>query len=119
MRLPPILISALLISTLAHAASSEHSKLTLKNDQWERVMVQVVVTASVDCDAQNGRVSARQFVLRKGLGKTIDVPNTPKTRLSVCWRVDQVRNPDYPNTDRWSGWSKAILFPGEDTTTDL
>jgi hypothetical protein len=119
MRLTPILISALLTSTLAQADPAEHSKLTLKNGQWERVTVQVVVAASQDCDAQGGRVSTRQYVLKRGLSKTIDVPNTPEARLSVCWRVDQVRNPDYSNTGRWSRWSKAILFPGLDTTTDL
>jgi hypothetical protein len=36
---------------------------------------------------------------------------------SVCWRHD--RFPNKPNPGEWSGWSRAIPFPGENATTDL
>jgi hypothetical protein len=110
--------SAWLLSMLALAAcsSSDHgSKLTLRNTQWDHVNVQVVITRSSDCDAKGGPdfVGAQDFVLHRDQTKTIAAPD----ETTVCWRHD--RYPTNPHPGEWSGWSKAILFPGNDTTTDL
>ena len=36
---------------------------------------------------------------------------------AVCWRYD--RNPNNPVPDAWTGWSRATLFPGQSSETDL
>jgi hypothetical protein len=108
---------AVLLPALALAESPERSKLTLKNDQRERVTVEVVVTASPDCNALEGRINTEQFVLQKGDTQTIDFSNTAEASAIVCWRIQWSRNPDQPSL--WSAWSRAILFPGQEAKTDL
>ena len=67
-----------------------------------------------DCDATGADVvSSQDFVLHRDQTKSIHVPNG----TNVCWRHD--RFPTNPKPGEWSGWSRAVLFPSEDTTTDL
>jgi hypothetical protein len=105
----------LLLLALAGCMSSEDkSKLTLRNMQWDRVHVQVVIVSNSNCDSTGPDVlSSQNFVLLIDQTKTISAPN----ETTVCWRHD--RYPANPHPGEWSGWSKAILFPGNDTTTDL
>jgi len=88
--------------------------LVLNDPYWERVNVQVVVTKSADCDNRGeGFISTKEFVMRKDTTKTIEAPNG----ASICWRHD--RNPNSPVAGAWSGWSRATLFPGQSTETDI
>ena len=90
------------------------SKLTLKNTVWAHVNVQVVITKGTDCDARGAEfVGSQEFVLHSDQTKTISAPEG----TSVCWRHD--RYPDHPQPGQWSGWSRAILFPGNDTSSEL
>jgi hypothetical protein len=103
---------------LALAACSstpeDSSKLTLRNTQWDHVNVEVVTTRSSDCESRGSEfIGSQDFVLHRDQTKTIVAPN----ETSVCWRHD--RYPNNPHPGEWSGWSRAILFPGNDTTTDL
>jgi hypothetical protein len=92
----------------------DSSKLTLRNTVWDHVNVQVVVTKSADCESRGPEfVGSQDFVLHRDQTKVIVVPNG----TSVCWRHD--RYPNNPTPGAWSGWSRAILFPSEDTTTDI
>ena len=96
------------------SSSPNSAKLTLRNMQWEHVNVQVVITKGSDCDEHGPDfVGSQDFVLHKDQTKTIVAPEG----TSLCWRHD--RYPTNPHPGEWSGWSKAILFPGNDTTTDL
>jgi hypothetical protein len=83
--------------------------------QWEHVNVQVVITRAANCNVSGGPdfVGSQEFVLHKDQTKTIVAPE----ETSVCWRHD--RYPTNPHPGEWSGWSRAILFPGNDTTTDI
>jgi hypothetical protein len=103
---------------LAFAACSSNSedtsKLTLRNTVWEHVNVQVVITKGSDCDARGPDfVGSQDFVLHRDQTKTIVAPN----ESNICWRHD--RYPNNPHPGEWSGWSRATLFPGNSTTTDL
>jgi hypothetical protein len=107
-----------LLLSLALAACSStpenSSKLTLRNTQWDHVNVQVVITRGSDCDNPGQDfVGAQNFVLHRDQTKTLVAPN----ETTLCWRHD--RYPTNPHPGEWSGWSKAILFPGNDSTTDL
>jgi hypothetical protein len=53
------------------------------------------------------------MVMRKNRTETIEVPNG----AAVCWRHD--RDPKNPAPGVWSGWTRATLFPGQSTETDL
>ena len=95
-------------------APKDASKITLNNHEWDRVNVQVVITKSANCDDRGPEfVGEQDFFLLKDKNQTIVAPNG----TSVCWRHD--RNPSKPAPGEWSGWSRAIPFPGEDTETDL
>ena len=90
------------------------STLTLNDPYWDRVNVEVVVTKSADCDSRgDGYISSKEVVMRKSKTETIEVPNG----AAVCWRHD--RNPNNPVAGAWSGWTRATLFPGQSTETDL
>jgi hypothetical protein len=90
------------------------AKLTLRNMQWEHVNMQVVITRSSDCDSRGSDyIGTQEFVLRRDQTKTIVAPN----ESIICWRHD--RYPTNPHPGEWSGWAKAILFPGNDSTTDI
>jgi hypothetical protein len=96
------------------SAPADSSKVTLKNPEWDRVNVQVVITKSADCENRGPEfVGSQEFVLLKDKNQSVIAPNG----TSVCWRHD--RNPLNPTPGQWSGWSRAIPFPGEDTETDL
>lgn len=110
----PRWLPLLLILAACSSNSPDASKLTLRNTQWEHVNVQVVITKGSECDEHSPDFAGSQnFVLHKDQTKTITAP--PET--SVCWRHD--RYPSNPHPGEWSGWSRAIMFPGSDTTTDL
>ena len=107
----PLLLVAL---TACSSTSPDSAKLTLRNTQWDHVNVQVVITRNTDCDARGPEfVGSQNFVLQRDQTKMIVAPN----EASVCWRRD--RYPANPHPGEWSGWSKAILFPGNDSSTDL
>ncbi len=104
----------LLALTACASDSAGTSKLTLRNTVWERVNVQIVITRSSDCDNRGPEfVGSQNFVLHSNQTKTLVAPDEP----SICWRRD--RYPTNPRPGEWSGWSRAILFPGNDSTTDL
>ena len=104
-----------LLALAACASDSENkSKLTLRNTQWDHVNVQIVVTRNSNCDDRGPDfIRTQDFVLSRDQTKTISAPN----ESSICWRHD--RYPTNPHPGEWSGWSRAILFPGNDSTTDL
>jgi predicted component of type VI protein secretion system len=100
--------------TACSSAPPDTSKLTLRNMQWDHVNVQAVTTKSGNCDDRGPDfIGSQEFVLRRDQTKTIVAPN----ESSLCWRHD--RYPTNPHPGEWSGWSRAILFPGNDSTTDL
>jgi hypothetical protein len=93
---------------------ADSSKITLRNTVWDRVNVQVVITRGANCDDRGPEyVSSQEFLMHKDETKTF----IALSGTSICWRHD--RFPNKPVRGEWSGWSRAIPFPGEDTTTDL
>ena len=109
-------VASLLILTAPACSSDQEgsSKLTLKNTVWDHVNVEAVITRGGDCDQRGSEfVGSQQFVLHRDQTKTVVAPEG----TSVCWRHD--RYPDKPQPGQWSGWSRAILFPGNDTSSDL
>jgi hypothetical protein len=98
----------------ACSSDPDAAKLTLTNSQWDTVNVQVVITRSADCENRGPEfVGSEDFVVLKDKTRTVSAPSG----TSVCFRHS--RNPAKPVPGQWSGWSRAILFPGEDTTTEL
>jgi hypothetical protein len=115
-RLRVLLVSAVGVLGLAACDSTpkDASKITLHNAEWDHVNVQVVITKGTDCDSRGPEfVGAQDFVMIKDQRRDVIAPNG----TSVCWRHD--RNPQNPAPGQWSGWSRAIPFPGEDTETEL
>jgi hypothetical protein len=105
---------ALLLLSACSSGSSQSVSLVLVNRYWEHVNVEAVMTKSADCENRDARHgSPQQFVLAKGQSHRIDAPNGE----TICWRHDP--NPNNPVKDLWSGWSKAVLFPGQSAETDL
>ena len=108
------LAALLLLTACGGADSKDSSKLTLKNSMLDRVNVQVVVVTGSNCDATGAEVVKRQeFLMVKDRNQVITAPNG----ATICWRKD--RNPANPKPGEWTGWTRAILFPGEDTETAL
>ena len=103
----------LLLSGCGSVGSGPSATLLLKNPTWERVNVEAAVTKSPDCDKREAYVSTQEFVMTKGRTQRIEAPNAE----NICWRHD--RNPNNPVAGVWSGWSRATLFPGQSTETDL
>ncbi|HWB50107.1 MAG TPA: hypothetical protein VG651_13435 [Stellaceae bacterium] len=104
----------LLVLAACSSTPPDSAKLTLRNTQFEHVNVQVVITRGANCDERGPDfVGSQEFVLHRDQTKTIVAPN----ETSICWRRD--RYPTNPHPGEWSGWSRAILFPGNDSTTDL
>lgn len=109
----PVMLPLLALAACS-SDSADRAKLTLRNTQFDHVNVQVVITHSADCEARGPEfVGSQEFVLHRDQTKTIVAPN----ETTICWRRD--RYPTNPHPGEWSGWSKAILFPGNDSTTDL
>lgn len=107
-------LPALLCLAACSSTPEDASKVTLRNTQWDRVNVQVVITRNANCDDRGpGYVSSQDFLMHKDETKTF----IALSGTSVCWRHD--RFPNKPNPGEWSGWSRAIPFPGENTATDL
>jgi hypothetical protein len=109
----PLVLGALAL-TACDSTPKDASKITLHNAEWTHVNVQVVITKSADCNNRGSEfVGQQDFVMIKDQRRDVIAPNG----TSVCWRHD--RNPENPTPGQWSGWSRAIPFPGEDTETDL
>jgi hypothetical protein len=107
-------LPGLLCLAACNSTPSDASKVTLRDTEWNHVNVQVVITKSANCDDRGPEfVGSQDFVLHKDESKTVIAPNG----TSVCWRHD--RFPNKPTPGEWSGWSRAIPFPGEPATTDL
>jgi hypothetical protein len=110
----PAWFSAALVLSACSSGSSQKATLTLDNETWDRVNVEVVITNSADCDSRGKDfVETKQFVMTKGHTEKIEAPNGE----SICWRHD--RNPNNPTAGAWSGWSRAPLAPGQSAETDL
>jgi hypothetical protein len=108
------LIATLLMISGCSSGSSHSATLTLDNPTWDRVNVQAVITRSSDCDdRQNGYVATDNFIMTKGHSHDVVAPNAE----TICWRHD--RDPNNPVAGDWSGWSRATLFPGQTTESDL
>ena len=109
----------LALSLFVAACSSDSSssggttRLTLNNPFWDRVNVEVVYTKRGDCNQGDGFIRSQQVVMRKNKTEGFNVPDG----ASVCWRHD--RNPNNPKPGDWTDWTRATLFPGESTSTDL
>jgi hypothetical protein len=101
------------LSACGSVGSGRSATLTLNNPTWDRVNVEVVITKSPDCDKREAYLSRQEFVMTKDRTRRIEAPNAE----NVCWRHD--RNPNNPVAGVWSGWSRATLFPGQTTETDL
>lgn len=109
-----IWLLALLGLAACTSRPADSSQVTLRNTVWDRVNVQVVITRAGSCsDSGPDIVSSQTFVMHKDETKNF----IALSGTSVCWRHD--RFPNKPVPGEWSGWSHAIPFPGEDTTTDL
>jgi hypothetical protein len=103
-----------LLCLAACSGDPDAAKLTLSNSVWDSVSVQVAITRSADCDNRGPEfVSSDEFIMLKDKTRTVTAPSG----TSVCFRHS--RNPNNPVPGQWSGWSRAILFPGEDTKTEL
>ena len=90
------------------------AELTLNDPYWDQVNVQLVITKSEDCDNRGGGfISKKEFVMHKDTTRTIEAPEG----ANVCWRHD--RNPNSPVAGAWSGWTRATLFPGQSSESDL
>jgi hypothetical protein len=110
------LITLLLLTgcSMFSSPSGGGSRLTLNDPYWDRVSVEIVITSNTDCDNRGeGYVSSREIVMRKNKTETIDVP----AGANVCWRHD--RNPNNPVAGAWSGWTRATMFPGASSDTDI
>jgi hypothetical protein len=109
---------AVLLAVLCAAgcsSGSDHSAtLILDNPGWERVNVEAVITRNEDCNERaNGYVETQHFEMGKGQTHKVIAPNAE----TICWRHD--RDPNNPAPGDWSEWSRATLFPGQSTETDL
>ena len=113
MRFPGWLCAALVLSACS-SGSSRSATLTLNDPYWDRVNVEAVITTNADCDGRgDGYVETKKFVMTRNRTQDIVAPNAE----SICWRHD--RDPNNPVPGDWSEWSKATLFPGQSTATDL
>ncbi len=103
-----------LLAACGSSAPPGSSTLVLNDPYWERVGVQIVLTRSANCDDRgDGFISSRTIVMRKNKTEKFEVPSGAQ----ICWRHD--RDPNNPRPGDMSGWTKATLFPGAETKTDL
>jgi hypothetical protein len=104
----------LCLALAACSNSAGTSKLTLRNMVWDHVNVEVAVMRGGSCETQGPDfIRSQVFHMQMDQTKTITAPD----ESTICWRHD--RYPTNPHPGEWSGWSRAILFPGNDSTTDL
>jgi hypothetical protein len=107
-------VTMLLLGACGSSGAPGSSTLVLNDPFWERVGVQIVMTRSANCDERGeGFISSRQIVMRKNTTEKFEVPSGAQ----ICWRHD--RDPNNPVAGDWTGWTKATLFPGSETKTDL
>jgi hypothetical protein len=107
-------LAALCCLAACGSNGDKSATLTLKDPYWSRVNVQAVITTSTDCNNRGaGYVGTQEFVMTKGHNHDIVAPNAEM----ICWRHD--RDPNNPVKGDWSDWSRATLFPGQSTETDL
>jgi len=98
----------------ACSSGSGGNGLTLHNQTWDQVNVEIVVTKSANCsDRGPDYISSKEVLIRKDKSYTVDVP----AEAAVCWRHD--RNPNNPKPGDWTGWSRATLYPGQSAETDI
>ena len=71
-----------------------------------------VAGPAVDVEFPEGHIP----VIRTAIRITSEGFNVPDG-ASVCWRHD--RNPNNPKPGDWTDWTRATLFPGQSTSTDL
>jgi hypothetical protein len=110
----PALIATLLVVSSCSSGSDQSATLVLDNPTWDRVNVEAVITKSSDCNERaNGYVATKDFAMAKGQTHKVVAPNAE----TICWRHD--RDPNNPVSGDWSEWSRATLFPGQSTETDL
>ncbi len=110
----PVLVATLLMATSCASGSDKSATLILSNPTWERVNVEAVITRSSNCNERaNGYVATKDFTMTKGQTHRVEAPNAE----TICWRHD--RDPNNPMPGDWSEWSRATLFPGQSTETDL
>ena len=110
----PAWVMALAAVAGCSSGSGQSATLVLDNPTWDRVNVEAVITKSSDCgERSDGYVATKHFVMTKGRTYPVVAPNAE----NICWRHD--RDPDNPAPGDWSEWSRATLFPGQTTETDL
>lgn len=91
-----------------------YTRLVLLNPAWDQVHVQIALTKSEDCNSRGpGFISIKTIVMRKDQEFPVNVPDG----AAACWRHD--RNPKKPLPGDWTGWSRATLYPGNETKTDI
>lgn len=113
MRFPAVLL-AVLCAAGCSSGSDHSATLVLDDPTWERVNVEAVITRSEDCNERSsGYVATQHFAMAKGQTHKVVAPNAE----TICWRHD--RDPNNPAPGDWSEWSRATLFPGQSTETDL
>ena len=104
----------LLLGVSACSSTPENgATLLLRNQYWDKINVQVVVTPSGDCDNKSAYVETLEFVLNKNASRSIIAPHAE----NICWRKD--RNPNNPSPGEWSSWSHATMYPGQSADTDI
>jgi hypothetical protein len=108
------LLAALMALGACSRPPADAGQMTLKDPNWDRVNVEVVITKRADCDSRaEGFITSRELVMRKKGSETVDVPNG----ATLCWRRD--RDPNNPVAGAWSGWTRATLVPGQSAESDL
>ena len=112
MRFATVLASVLLLAACS-STPTDGSQLTLNNPYWEKVNVQLVITKSSDCENRGEYLNSRELVMIKNKLEVVQVPSG----ANVCWRRD--RNPNNPVAGAWSGWTRATMFPGATSDTDI
>jgi hypothetical protein len=108
-------VAAVMLLVAGCSSRSDNSAtLILDNPTWDRVHVEAVITKSEDCNERStGYVKTEHFEMAKGQTHHVVAPNAE----TICWRHD--RDPNNPVPGDWSEWSRATLFPGQSTETDL
>ena len=107
-------LAALLCLGGCGSHSNGAATLVLENKFWDRVNVQAVITKSSDCDNRGPEyLKTTDFEMGKNQLYNLDAPSG----YGVCWRHDP--DPNNPVKGAWSGWSRAVLYPGQEFRTDL